>query len=163
MAGRSRGRQLIDGIAGSAAFGAVAPKIFPPLDRFLHRATGGRVLMSRLMLPSLVLTTTGHKSGEPRVVPLATLPDGDTFLVVGSNFGRPHHPAWTTNLLHHPEASVDYHRRSFPVVGTLLSDEEKAEVWPRLTARWPSYDRYEDRSHRNIRVFRLTPAPASGP
>ena len=49
------------------------------------------------------------------------------------------------------------------VAPTLPSDDEKAEVWPRLTARWPSYDRYEDRSHRNIRVFRLTPASASGP
>src|SRR5690242_2857403 len=162
MAGRSRARQLIDGIAGSAAFGAVAPKIFPPADRFLHRVTGGRVLLSKLMMPSLVLTTIGHKSGEPRAVPLATVPDGDTFLVVGSNFGRPQHPAWTNNLLQHPEASVDYGRRTFPVVGTMLTDEEKADVWPRLTARWPSYDRYEARSHRNIRVFRLTPVSSSG-
>jgi deazaflavin-dependent oxidoreductase (nitroreductase family) len=147
----------VSAIAGSSAFLAVAPRIFPPLDRFVYRVTGGRVLVSQMVLPALVLTTTGHKSGEPRTVPLATLPDGDSYLVVGSNFGRPNHPGWTTNLLQHPQASVTFRGSTRAVVASLLTDEEKAEVWPRLTAFWPSYDRYVERSHRDLRVFRLTP------
>jgi hypothetical protein len=95
---RSPLERVVGRIAGSAPFAAVAPKFVPPLDRFLYRISGGRILLSQALLPGLVLATTGHSSGERRIVPLATLPEGADFLVVGSNFGRPTHPAWTTNL-----------------------------------------------------------------
>jgi deazaflavin-dependent oxidoreductase (nitroreductase family) len=155
--------RIVQRVAGSRPFAAVAPKVVPPLDRFVHRLTGGRVLLNEALLPGLMLTATGHKSGEPRTVPLATMPDGDALVVVGSNFGRPHHPAWSTNLIHHPEATVNYRRETFPVVAHQLSEEEKADMWPKLTAMWPVYDRYVERSQRDLRVFRLErdrPAPA---
>jgi len=147
--------RVVQRVAGSRPFAAVAPKVVPPLDRLVHRLTGGRVIISEGLLPGMMLTTIGHKSGEPRRVPLATLPDGDTLVVVASNFGKPHHPAWSTNLLHHPQATVAYRRQTFPVVAHLLTQEEKAEMWPKLTAMWPVYDRYVERSKRDLRVFRL--------
>jgi deazaflavin-dependent oxidoreductase (nitroreductase family) len=145
-------------MAGSAAFARVGPRIVPPVDRALHRLTKGRVLSSRLLVPSLVLTTTGRRSGQRREVPLACLPEPDgSFLVVGSNFGREHHPAWTSNLLDQPAAQVAWRRRVVPVEAHLLDDAEKAAVWPRLVQVWPTYDRYVERSGRNLRVFRLVP------
>jgi len=76
-------------IAATRTFARVAPKVVPPVDRTLHRLTRGRVLMSRAMVPTLVLTVTGAKSGAPRTVPLATLPERDgSFLVVGRNFAE---------------------------------------------------------------------------
>ncbi len=148
-------------MAGSAPFLRVAPWFVPHLDRVLHRLTGGRVVMSSAMVPSLVLTCTGAKSGQPRVIPLACLPDDDgSFLVVGSNFGRPDHPAWTANLLAHPAATASFRGRAFPVTARLLDAEETAAVWPRLLAVWPNYDAY--RAHaggRPLRVFRLSPTP----
>jgi deazaflavin-dependent oxidoreductase (nitroreductase family) len=144
-------------VAGSPQFAAVAPKVIPHVDRVLNRLTGGRFVLSGALLPSLVLQHTGAKSGLTRETPLATMPEGDLFYVVGSNFGREKHPAWTGNLLANPEATVTFRGRTLPVRATLLSDTQKAEVWPRLTKMWPTYDRYVERSGRNLRVFALEP------
>ncbi|MQY07769.1 nitroreductase family deazaflavin-dependent oxidoreductase [Actinomadura macrotermitis] len=149
---------LFQRMAGSSWFPKVGPKVVPPLDRALHRLTGGRVLLGQSLVPSLVLTTVGAKSGEPREAPLACLPEaGGTWVVVGSNFGREKHPAWTGNLLKNPEATVSFRGRRTPVTARLLTGEERAEVWPRLLTVWPVYDRYVERSGRELRVFRLTP------
>ncbi|MEV5709010.1 nitroreductase family deazaflavin-dependent oxidoreductase [Actinoallomurus sp. NPDC052274] len=145
-------------MAGSAWFAKVGPKVVPPLDRALHRLSGGRLLLAQYIVPSLVLTATGHRSGLPRRTPLACLPEPDgSYLVVGSNFGREHHPAWTTNLLHEPNAEVDHRGRTIPVTARLLEGAERAEVWPRLVKVWPTFDRYVERSGRELRVFRLEP------
>jgi len=150
--------RVIQRMAGSAAFAKIAPRVVPPLDRAVHRLTGGRVMLTAGMLPAVVLTTVGRTSGQERRAPLATLPrDDGSFLVVGSNFGRAHHPAWTANLLANPEASLSYRGHDIPVTAHLLDAAEKAEVWPLLTTMWPTYDRYVERSGRDLRVFRLTP------
>ena len=151
--------RVVQRVAGSSGFRRVAPTILPPLDRFVNRITGGRVLLAAAMLPSLVLTTTGAKSGQPRKAPLACLPQDDgSILVVGSNFGQERHPAWTANLLANPDATIVYKRRTMSVQAHLLSDDEKAQVWPALTKAWPTFDRYVEVSGRNLRVFRLTPS-----
>ena len=102
-------RHVIHPMAGSALFARVGPHVVPYFDRFVHRITGGRVVTSQLFVDSLVLTTTGRKSGEPREAPLACAREATgSWLVVGSNFGKEHHPAWTANLLANPEATVGY-------------------------------------------------------
>src|SRR5947208_10123071 len=53
--------RVVQRVAGSRPFAAVAPKVVPPLDRFVHRLTGGRIILSEGLLPGLMLTTTGHK------------------------------------------------------------------------------------------------------
>ncbi|XRQ13636.1 nitroreductase family deazaflavin-dependent oxidoreductase [Actinomadura welshii] len=152
---------LFHRISGAAWFAKVGPKVVPPVDRALHKATGGRFLLGQLLVPSLVLTTTGAVSGLPRRTPLACLPDaGGGFYVVGSNFGREKHPAWTGNLLKNPEAQVSFQGRTVPVTAHLLDDAERKEIWPRLTRVWPVYDRYVERTDRQLRVFRLTPVPS---
>lgn len=143
-------------VATSPAFRKVGPKVVPPLDRAVHKLTRGRVSLSGAIVPSMVLTTTGQKSGLPRESPLACVPDGDTgWFVVGSNFGQERHPAWTGNLLAHPDATVERDGRTHPVRARLLSDAEKAEIWPRLLEVWPAYDDYVEASGRNLRVFHL--------
>lgn len=148
-------------MATNPAFARVGPSIVPRLDRWVHRLTGGRTTMSAGMVPTLLLTTTGSRSGQPRTAPLACVPDGDGFYVVGSNFGRERHPAWTANLLADPRASVSFDGVDREVVAHLLSPKEKDEAWPRLLAAWPAYDSYAERSGRDLRVFRLDPAPDS--
>lgn len=145
-------------MATSSWFRSVGPKVVPPLDRALHKVSGGRIIVSRLLVPSLVLTTTGRRSGLARQTPLACVPDDDGgWWVVGSNFGREAHPAWTANLIAHPRATVSYAHRTTEVDAHLLDDDQKAELWPRLVAAWPAYDRYVEVSGRNIRVFHLVP------
>ena len=84
------------------------------------------------------------------VVPL----DGALY-VVGSNFGRPHHPAGSWNLLAVPAAQVSFRGERFAATAELLSPEAKAATWPRLIERWPLFDQYVERSGRDLRVFRL--------
>jgi deazaflavin-dependent oxidoreductase (nitroreductase family) len=143
--------------SGSKAFMRIGPKIVPHLDRALHKVSGGRIIMSGGMLPSLVLTTTGAKTGQKRTSPLATKPEDGSWYVVGSNFGRDTHPAWTANLIANPDAEVSFQARDTPVRAHLLTAEEKAELWPRLVTFWPNYDVYTERSGRDLRVFRLDP------
>jgi deazaflavin-dependent oxidoreductase (nitroreductase family) len=152
-------RHVIHPMAGSALFARVGPHVVPFVDRFVHRITGGRLVTSRLFVDSLVLTTTGRRSGEPREAPLACAREATgSWLVVGSNFGKEHHPAWTANLLANPEAAVGYHGTEVAVTARLLADEERDQAWADLRRVWPLYDRYEVRAGRSLRVFRLTPA-----
>jgi deazaflavin-dependent oxidoreductase (nitroreductase family) len=149
---------VVHPVAGSALFARVGPRIVPSLDRALHRASGSRVVLSQLMVESLVLTTTGRRTGEPRDVPLACAHEASgSWLVVGSNFGKEHHPAWTANLLAHPKATVSHRGSEVEVTAALLEDDERDAAWLELRDVWPVYDRYEDRSGRSLRVFRLTP------
>jgi deazaflavin-dependent oxidoreductase (nitroreductase family) len=151
----------VQAMAGSRAFAKVGPSVVPRIDRLLNRVFGGKVLMSSIMLPCAVVTTTGRKSGLPRESPLATVPlDGDLY-VVGSNFGRQNHPAWSWNLLDDPHARVSFRGEQYDATAHLLSEQEKAETWPRLIAAWPLFDQYVDRSGRDLRVFRLVRDAAS--
>jgi deazaflavin-dependent oxidoreductase (nitroreductase family) len=129
-----------------------------PLDRALHRATGGRInLMSASGLPSLLLTTVGAKTGLPRQVPLLYASDGDAFIVTASNWGQAHHPAWSGNLLANPEATVQIGGRTIEVRADFAEGELRERLWGIVTKVWPAYDTYEARSGRDIRVFRLSP------
>lgn len=150
--------RMVQRMGASPRFAKVAPAIVPRLDRFLSRISGGRFLSSSGIVPSMVLVTTGARTGQERESPLATVVDGDCFYVVGSNWGKPHHPAWSHNLLANPAATVVFHGRRIPVVAELLDHDEKAAEWPSLTAIWPAYDAYEARTERALRVFRLRPA-----
>jgi deazaflavin-dependent oxidoreductase (nitroreductase family) len=151
----SRIARAMHKVASTRAFAATGSKLFPPIDRVLSRITGGRVALSQALVPSLELTTTGRKSGQPRRTPLATLPVDDDFLVVGSNFGKENHPAWTANLLAEPTAIVTFKGQTIPVVARMLDADEKAKVWPELLKIWPAWTSYTERSGRDLRVFRL--------
>ncbi|MEU5879291.1 nitroreductase family deazaflavin-dependent oxidoreductase [Spirillospora sp. NPDC047279] len=149
---------LFQRISGSPAFAKVGPKIVPPLDRALHKVSGGRFLLGQALVPSLVLTTTGAVSGQARQAPLACMPEpGGTWVIVGSNFGREKHPAWTGNLIKNPDATISFRGRTVEVSAHLLDDAERTEVWPNLLKVWPVYDRYVERVDRQLRIFRLTP------
>ena len=129
----------------------------PPFERFMARLTGGRLTASGILVPSLVLHTTGARTGEPRRTELMCVPDGNTWLVTGSNFARPEHPAWTANLLSHPFAEVEHRGTRTPVLATLVGDDEREEVWATIQHQWPGYRKYEKAAGRTLRIFRLMP------
>ena len=136
-------------------FRRVGPTIMPPFERFMARATGGRVTASGIMVPSLVLHTTGAKSGEPRQTELMCVPDRGTWLVTGSNFARGNHPAWTANLMKTPDAQIDYRGKRIPVTATLIGDADREAVWATIQRQWPGYRKYEVAAGRTLRIFRL--------
>jgi deazaflavin-dependent oxidoreductase (nitroreductase family) len=108
-------------------------------------------------MPSMILTVTGRKTGQPRDVALLYVPDGKDCLLVGSNWGGPGHPVWTVNLMANPDATVNIKGRSHDVHARLLTGDERTEIWPTLVKTWPAYDGYQSRTSRELRVFRLTP------
>ncbi|MFM9368333.1 nitroreductase family deazaflavin-dependent oxidoreductase [Streptomyces sp. Da 82-17] len=155
----SRGTRLVQKFSSTRTFAKVAPRIIPALDRAVHRLSRGKVLLSAQMLPGVVLTARGAKSGLERRTPLACMPEPDTgtWLLIGSNFGRAGHPAWTANLLAHPEASISWKGEEIPVRARLLEGEERTEAWTQALRFWPPYATYQARVERQIRLFRLEP------
>ncbi|MER6063524.1 nitroreductase family deazaflavin-dependent oxidoreductase [Streptomyces sp. NPDC001792] len=155
------GVRMVQKVSSTRGFAKVAPHVIPALDRAVHRLTGGRYLLSTQMLPGVILTTTGARSGLPRRTPLACMPEGDgtSWLLVGSNFGRPGHPAWSHNLLAHPDAVISWKGRDVPVTARLLTGQERARAWTALLEFWPPYATYQARVTREIRLFRITEAP----
>lgn len=135
------------------------PAIMPPLERGIARVTRGRVQMSGLLVPSLVLHTVGARSGLERDTTLMYVPDGRDILVTGSNFARESHPAWTVNLLAHPRAAVSVHGRREPVTALLVPDEERERTWAFIEEQWPGYRGYERAAGRTLRIFRLVRDP----
>lgn len=134
--------------------------VFPTAQLWLLRATGGRFNITDLLVPSLVLHHTGARTGLPRQTPLMCWPRPDgSFLVAGSNWGLPAHPAWTANLLVHAQARIVFARRSIEVRAELLAGAERELAWPVLEAQWPDYRAYERDAGREVRIFRLVPQP----
>ena len=129
-----------------------------PLDRrILIRSNGRRTVLGPIGAPVMLLETVGRKSGQPRVSPLLFARDGDSIVVVGSNFGQEHHPAWTGNLIATPSAVVVSGGRRIPVTATLLDGEQAEAAYQKMVEITAVYSSYRGRTDRQIRVFRLTP------
>lgn len=152
------GERVVQRVSSTRGFAKVAPHVIPALDRAVHRLTGGKVLLSAQMLPGVILTSTGARSGLARRTPLACMPEegGRSWLLIGSNFGRTDHPAWTHNLLAHPDAEVSWKGADIPVRARLLEGEERAAAWKALLDFWPPYATYQARVEREIRIFRIS-------
>jgi deazaflavin-dependent oxidoreductase (nitroreductase family) len=149
---------IIERVGGSKWFLRLAPKFVPQMDNFVYKLTRGRVLPTSLYMPMIRITSIGRRSGEPRTVVVATIPHEGNFIVVGSNYGQEHHPAWSHNLIANPEATAEYRGKVFPVTAHRASPEEKAELWPTIVGQWPNFDRYSEHSGgRDLRVFVLQP------
>jgi deazaflavin-dependent oxidoreductase (nitroreductase family) len=129
-----------------------------PVELWLLRRTGGRFQLSSLLLSSLVLITTGAKSGLRRETPLICHPRPDgSFLVGGSNWGQEQHPGWTANLIAEPDAEIVFRRRTLAVRARLLDGAEREAAWAFIETRFPGYRKYETTAKRRVRIFSLEP------
>lgn len=144
-------------IASTRTGAKVFRVVLPFMDRVMMRLTKGRRLFTNHAVPTLILTTTGRKSGEPRRQPLCYIEDAGDFVVVGSNWGQEHHPAWTANLLADSHGTVTVEAIESPVTARLVSEEEWAALYPRFESMSANYRSYKGwASDRKIRMFRLT-------
>lgn len=151
-------RILIAPLTRTRLFRRYGPTIMPRLERVFAALTGGRVPISGLLVPSLVLHTTGATSGLPREAKLMYTPDGHgRAIVAGTNFAGGRHPAWTANLLAHRDAAITVRGRMMTVRASLIADDERDEAWRRIELQWPGYRSYERDSGRTVRLFRLQP------
>lgn len=106
-------------------------------------------------VPTLLLTTTGRRTGRPLVLPLIYGRDGDRYLVVASKGGAPDHPAWYKNLIANPEVEVQVKDARFTAAARAASREERPDVWQTMAAIWPAYNEYQSKTEREIPVVVL--------
>jgi deazaflavin-dependent oxidoreductase (nitroreductase family) len=122
-----------------------------------YRATDGEEGHDWQGTQTLLLTTTGRKSGEPRTTPLIYGRRGDDYLVVASKGGSDTPPGWYRNIKQHPDVELQVKDKRFKARGRDATPEEKPELWRTMTAEWPAYDDYQKNTEREIPVVVLTP------
>ena len=137
------------------------PKLLPQItatDKKLQQLTRGKVsILDVAGLPNVRLRVRGRKTGEWRETPLLAVPRGQAWLVAGSNFGGPKQPVWVVNLDANPDAEVVVKGRTSLVMGRRLEGHEREAAWAHMVRTWPNYNRYAERTDREITVFELVP------
>ncbi|ORM14307.1 nitroreductase family deazaflavin-dependent oxidoreductase [Prescottella equi] len=125
----------------------------------LYRATGGRLGGKWRVgsafpwgIPVCLLTTTGRKSGQPRVSPLLFLEDGDRVILVASQGGLPKNPMWYLNIRANPEVTIQIKSRIRTMRARVATDQGRAELWPRLVDMYADFDNYQSWTDRQIPV-----------
>jgi deazaflavin-dependent oxidoreductase (nitroreductase family) len=132
--------------------------IVQPIDRALLPLTKGRLTISRLLYPTLLLTTTGARSGQPRATPLIYFRDGGRIVLLASNYGEARHPAWYHNLRATPRVLVTLDGASAPYLAREAEGAEREELWRRALAFYGGYAAYSRRAGgRRIPVVVLEP------
>jgi deazaflavin-dependent oxidoreductase (nitroreductase family) len=131
-------------------------KAYSAVHTRVYRRSGGRLGKRLGKAPMLLLTTRGRRSGQPRTKPLMYLADGERWVLVASNAGQDHHPAWYLNLLDQPLAEIRVADQDIPVNARHATDEERAELWPKLVGIFSGYARYAKKTDRPIPVLVLT-------
>ncbi|MBX7434041.1 nitroreductase family deazaflavin-dependent oxidoreductase [Mycobacterium sp. Y57] len=119
------------------------------------RANGGKVGGPFEGATLLLLHTTGARSGEPRLSPLAYLTVDDKMLIVGSYAGAPKNPAWVHNLRADPRAHIEVGADAYDVTARELPEAERDATYPKLTALAPMFAEYQAKTTRPIPLFEL--------
>jgi deazaflavin-dependent oxidoreductase (nitroreductase family) len=109
-------------------------------------------------VPSLLLTTTGRKSGDKYLFPLFYGHAGDGYFVIASKGGAPEHPGWYRNILAHPDVELQVGTAKMKARARTATDAERAKLWEEGVRFWPSYADYQLKTGgREIPVVVLDP------
>jgi len=131
------------------------------LDRYLAtNGEDGYLWDARLgggtgMVPTLLLTTTGRKSGRELTLPLIFGRSGEDYVVVASKGGAPEHPAWYFNLVANPNVTVQVKADKFSAHAHTANAEERATLWPKMVEIYGPYADYQKKTDRQIPVVVL--------
>ena len=121
-----------------------------------HRANKGQIMSGPFAgRPVLLLTTTGAKSGQPRLAPLVYTRDGDQYVILGSKGGAPTHPAWYHNLLANPVVTVEVDGETFTARARVTEGEERKRLFEQHATTNPGFRDYQQRTSRVIPVVVL--------
>ena len=128
------------------------------IHRVIRRVSGGRIgtrIAQGDQKGTLFLHTVGRKSGRPRVNGLFYIVEGSNVVVVASNVGADHDPAWWLNLRTQPDAEVELAGQRRPVRARAATEDEAVRLWPRLDVANPDYAAYRAKTRRSIPVVVL--------
>lgn len=111
-------------------------------------------------VPTLLLTTTGRRTGIQRRTALIYGRYGDDYVIVASVGGSPNHPAWYLNLSADPQVDVQVGAERFAAVARTAYGEERTRLWEAMQQIWPYYEGYQKKTAREIPVVVLIPQTA---
>ena len=135
-----------------------ALKSMNAMHRGLMKLSFGKLGWQAGTMPVVELTTTGRKSGKQRTVLLTSpLQIGDAYVVVASRGGDDTHPAWFLNLRDNPNVEVTVRGKHQPMRARVANAEERADMWPRVTADHKNYGGYQKKTDREIPLVILEP------
>jgi deazaflavin-dependent oxidoreductase (nitroreductase family) len=144
--------------------GKTMPGVNSPISKWVNnlmvRLARGRSNGRFMGMDTLVLTTTGAKSGQRRETLLASFPDGDNAWLICAAFGgNAKNPAWYHNIAAHPDqVEIQVRGRKAKVTPSQLTGEERAAAWQRITTDLPRFNGYASNTDRELPVIRLTAA-----
>jgi deazaflavin-dependent oxidoreductase (nitroreductase family) len=159
MSTPTRLQTTIQHLAATRLGSWILVRVLPPIDRVVFRLSGNKLTLVTLLagLPTLLLVSTGAKSGQPRTTPLVGIPYGDGYILIGSNFGQTHHPAWVYNLRAHPAAQLICHGQAREYIAREVHGEEYDTCWQKAVNYYTGYQAYKVRAGRKIAVFVFEP------
>ena len=132
-------------------------RLFTSINVFILRVSNGR-LGSRLGKQSiLVLHTIGRRSGKPHATTLSYYRDGNSYLVVGSNWGKENDPGWFYNLVQQPRTTIQVRTHTIQVEARQAQGEEYQRLWQLVTQLNEQYVQYQKRMERQLPIIILTP------
>ena len=139
--------------SGGAIIGDRLMRALSGFHMWVIRVTRGRLGWRLAGMTTVEVQTTGRRTGQPRTVILsAPIVEPGRVVLVASKGGADRHPSWYLNLVAHPDVVIDLRDQRRAVRARTATPEEKAELWPRITAVYPGYARYQARTRRDIPV-----------
>lgn len=120
------------------------------------RANEGRVGGHFENMTLLLLHTVGAKSGHPRLNPVATIADGERYVIIASKAGAATNPDWYHNIIANPEVRVELGTEMFEARAEVVPEPERAELYQKVAAVYPRFADYERKTDRVIPVIALT-------
>jgi deazaflavin-dependent oxidoreductase (nitroreductase family) len=144
--------------SSGAILGDRAMSVLSGFHRWVIRVSRGRLGWRIARMATVELHTVGRRTGQSRTTILsAPIVEPDRIVLVASKGGADRHPAWYLNLVDHPDVVIDLHDGSRAMRARTASPDEKAELWPRVTAAYPGYAHYQERTRRDIPVVICEP------
>ena len=126
----------------------------------VYERTGGAIGHRMIGVPSLLMASTGRKTGKRRTAALVYVRDGDAYVVVASNGGADRPPGWLLNVKAEPAVDVQIGRRRFPAVAAAIGpgDADYDRLWQLVNERnHGRYNKYQSKTTRRIELVRLQP------
>ena len=120
------------------------------------RANDGKVGGYFKDITLLLLHTTGAKSGQPRLNPVAYTNDGDKLVIIASKSGAPTNPDWYYNVVANPEVGVEVGTEQFKAQAAVMPEPERTELFGKMASKYPGFADYEQKTTRVIPVITLT-------
>ena len=160
LAPRSLWQRATQALVATKAGAAVHRTLVAPVDGPLMRLSRGHVNLAFGVLPIVMLTSTGARSGQPRETPLGYFTDGDDVVLIASNYGGQHHPGWYHNLVAHPECELHVGEHGGRFVAREATDADRDRLYGLAVDFYPGYGNYAQRTDgvRRIRVMQLSAA-----